>query len=623
MSDDQTEMLRKTGKTEEFIRFLEAMIQGGQPKLLRNYVEYCNDNGYRERQRRFVAQLPSSTKAGFRDLDSEVRYLVANGQVEQAADLLRKRLAESDAVQEISRSIPNDASNLYDIGRYLRRKDYQDIALKVGEEAVASTNGMFTLGWVYEILLEEGRGSEAERLIADSLQRVAHSSQSPAGGKEQYEALIQIYASAGRWSDIVTLLEDAPNWGVSDVAFLDDQQQRQSCIPFVAARALAGVGRKGEAMRALMFVLNGHPDLDQAYELLLNLDPSGAGAILDRMHRASPMATRPVMWKAKLLQDEGHLVDAERLVRQAIAIDPQDSSAWESETRFQAWAILAGIERAEGKAEAAAADRRKFEPAHKYYMNNGSGRWSLEIDGPVNRMMGLGDNPDDFLLRFAVADDLRLAGKPDEAKEQYLRAARSMAEQLGKTGLNLGWFDMPQYDEEAEKAVEDVITKNPNSAPAYCALADLYSTTDRPAEAEHAYQKALALDRDSLAAWKGLELLELKTELPPDLLEKVWLNEIRLAPTEPRWGTNHVQSFSELWLTADLALRDLISAQEPVFTLTTSADETPDQNYQSDYQRMHNWPPTPGAILGQEDTIQTLAKLIDALPAKALKAEHQ
>ncbi|HTQ10583.1 MAG TPA: hypothetical protein VMI31_10965, partial [Fimbriimonadaceae bacterium] len=320
--ENETSYLAKLGKTDDFIKFLEAMIQGGKTTLLQDYSDFCREIGQSEREKQFVAQLPEATRAAQRDPTYEqVLDLASKGQIEQACSLLVKRLEAPDALKSISNSAPNSASQLFDIGQFLHRKDYTDLALKVGEEAIRTGDDMFIQGWVWQALLEQNRGPEAERIVADSLQRAAHSSVSPPGGKEQYEALIQIYAKAGRWADVVTMLEDAPNWGVTDVAFLNDSMKRENAVPFIAARALAGVGRKQEALRVLLFVLNAQPDLDQAYELLLSLDPKGAETILDRMHRTSPMATRPLMWKAKLLQNESRLADAEALIRQAIAID--------------------------------------------------------------------------------------------------------------------------------------------------------------------------------------------------------------------------------------------------------------------------------------------------------------
>jgi len=77
---------------------------------------------------------------------------------------------------------------------------------------------------------------------------------------------------------------------------------------------------------------------------------------------------------------------------------------------------------------------------------------------------------------------------------------------------------------------------------------------------------------------------------------------------EPR-----ANSYSALWTTAEQAVKDAIFVPEPVFTLTASASQTPDSNYQGDWERRHSWPPTPGMILGSEEAIHSFSRFISTL----------
>ena len=472
--DEEVDLLKNRAVVQDYVQFLETLISGSTDGLvIRDYVEFCDAVGQSEHANRFVAGLPAAKRVGLRDAwERTLDELMAKDNVEEAGRLLQKVVEEPpDPKSNLSGYA---ASRLADIGHFLHRQDYVDLAFSAGERAFRSEHFAFINGWVCLVLAKDHRGPEAERLLADVLQWEAHDSgQSPPGGKEELECLVQVYAGAQRYEDVLALLEGAPNWGVSDVAFFDNLRKRQNSVVFICAQALAAVGRRKEALHVLRFVLQSQSDLDQAYELLLKLDPDGAGPLLDTMHRVSPTATRPLMWKAELLRRKGRLADAEMSVRQAIALDPQDTQAWESSTRFQAWAILAGVERAQGKVEAALIHQRKFDSPGKYFTNNGSDVYTLDIRGPATRLKALADNPDDFSLMFAVASDLNRAGKRDEAKARILEACRLLPSNIGPAGQVNWWDDDPEFARACEDLLRAEIRKDPNKASTHAVLGDL------------------------------------------------------------------------------------------------------------------------------------------------------
>lgn len=608
-------LLEEHGKTDEYLHFLEGLISTGYDSLLDSYTSFCLKAGQRERAREFAATLPAS-KRGDRGGATyrEVSDLVANDKLVEAAELLRAEL-QSAGVAKSMNSNPNLASAIADIGLALGRQEYVDIGIAAVEQTLGATSGSFINGWVYLVLMESGRGVEAERLLALALQKAAHENSIPPGGHEELGYLVRVYAGSGRYADVVTLLEEAPNWGASDLAFTWGGA-REDSVSFLAAKALTEVGRKSEAMQLLLFVLQTEPDLDQAYELLLKLDPDRAGPILDAMHRVSPMASRPLMWKAKLLQLQGRVFEAEKLVRQAIALDPQDTGAvWNSNTRFQAWTILASIERQQGEQDLARMHQLRFDSHREHSPVRRQGWYSLDLHGRKNRLKELADNPDDFMLGFRVAYDLKEAGRLEEGRAQYLLALRTMAGQIGRAG-NASVDRVPEYADDADKLAEDLVRSNPNDLGAHLVRAELRAAAGDANGARDDYLRAIAIDRDCLVAWSGLEQIESLAGLAPGLKEEVCMNLVRLAPlTRWRMGGS-IRNLSALWNTADKALQGALSVDEPIFQLRSSRSESePFNNFGKEWR----WPPSPGSIVGREPAIASFAHLISSL-AKDAKA---
>jgi len=613
--DDEIGLLNKRGKLEEFAQFLETLLSGNPSmNLFGGYVAFCNSAGFKRRIDDFLLHVPEPKRAALGDqTDRIVTDLLAKHEVKEAGDLLYKQLTGGSNLN------PNGSSmfdpKLATLGRYLHRQDFVDSAIADAEKGFKSNFGAFQQDWVFSELVRDHRGAEAERFLADVLRWEVNQEgySTPPRGSQELTYLVKLYGTVGRHADIVSLLEQAPNWGVADLAFLQSDVDGEKSIPFLAARSLAAVGRKKEAMRVLHFVLQSQRDLDEAYELLLKLDPENAGELLDTMHRVSPLASRPLMWKAEWLRQRGRLAEAEKVVRQAIALDPQNTQEWFSRARFQAWSILSGVERAEGKLEDSRVHLRKFENFAKYFDSTGR---SLEIEGPSKRQMALTEDPNDFVLRFQVAKDLFDSGKRTESMAQIKEACRLLSTQVGPATDSNWWWEVDSgFFSMCEDILRKQVRENPTRASAYVVLGSFYENTGREGEAVSSYVKAVSLDRNYLLAWQGLAGLESMFPNDRRLSEDILENLIRLDPLDSLATVGYVSNFADVWSTAQHALSGAISLDMPVFVLPESevalSSET---NQNTDYQRSRYWPATPGSIVGSCRTITDLASLIAALP---------
>ena len=84
------------------------------------------------------------------------------------------------------------------------------------------------------------------------------------------------------------------------------------------------LGQKAAAQKIDDALLDQFPGLDRGYELLLLLNGTNVIPRLDELFARDQFEERPLIWKAHVLQQENQLAEAEKIIRQAIAIDPTD-----------------------------------------------------------------------------------------------------------------------------------------------------------------------------------------------------------------------------------------------------------------------------------------------------------
>jgi tetratricopeptide (TPR) repeat protein len=150
-----------------------------------------------------------------------------------------------------------------------------------------------------------------------------------------------IYDRAGRYDDVMRLMDDAPQWGALDVSGLTGREIINTPLLAVAARAFLKTGKMPQAQDAIRRLIETEPGYDPGYALLLetggDIEP-----FLDMLAKRDQFEDRPLIWKAKLQLDAGRVEEAEKSARSAIAIDPSDGKEGKGD-RMRAYAVLADI----------------------------------------------------------------------------------------------------------------------------------------------------------------------------------------------------------------------------------------------------------------------------------------
>ena len=190
------------------------------------------------------------------------------------------------------------------------------------------------------LFLAAGRGPELEGLLLDDLPRSVQVLASRRGEvtSEQLaesgsydtravlELLVDLYAQAGRDADVVALLDHAPYWEADNVAGLVPSDR--AAFDGQVAHALQKTGHADAALRVVEASLDHSLDrngLHPLYALLLELlPPDQADVRLAALASADPLDAQPLLWRSLLQWRQHRPQEAEKLVRQALAINATD-----------------------------------------------------------------------------------------------------------------------------------------------------------------------------------------------------------------------------------------------------------------------------------------------------------
>jgi len=433
---------------------------------------------------------------------------------------------------------------------------------------------------------------------------------SPPAGETEMAALVRLYVSCGRYSDAVTLLENAPNWGVGDLADLDDDSTTSAPMTVVAARALAKTGRQEDAARLARYTIRTKPLTDEAYAILLDTDPA-AGAFLDAMHAAAPALPRPQIWKAEWLRRHGRLAEAETIAQHAIEVDPQDLSEGWSGRRYQPYSILAGIEKEEGKLEAAKTHQAIFEGYIEPRNYDDPKQDTLEFKSLDDKIQTLANNPNDLNLRRVICSDLNQLGRREEAKRQTVAMVRCLAENLGPVSDTVLLEIDEEYAPDCVAAVEEFIRKDPKRAANYAAMGLIYYGSDQIDKAVGYFAKSLTLDPNFGPSLSAVRQLSFEFSIPQALTDHVILHGLTRNPfAEDNLGLP-VSDLQALW--EALQSRQTLTGGpvRPAFTLNASAKRLSSNeiaNIEANASRHE--PPNPMTTFTKEQTVTDFLDLI-------------
>jgi tetratricopeptide (TPR) repeat protein len=665
MFDEAFKAMENAGFSVEVDTFFHELLSQ-DPKLpfWDEYVEVAADAGQTDRMLALVRatiaheDLSDNQKASLHQI--LFKALLAADDVDGAVQQARQLLALDAATpSDNSYSAGQLGVMIAQIGVLLQRPELIDEGIETAKKWLGTPAGQNfsggnagnVVGSLAHILFEIKRGPEAESILTDAL---ANSTQpgtaqgdynwNPGGAPRQIlTALATLYYKAGRYDDVLTLLKQSPDWGAKDlsdlfetspfdqgdvsVVWLHTPGESPLPVPYLAASSLAITGQKQAAQKIDDAVLNRYPGLDRGYELLLTLNGTNAIPILDELFSRDQFEERPLIWKAHLLRQENQLAEAEKTIRQAIAIDPSDGEEGRGD-RMRAYSELAAILNARGDNQDAddysnvVKSIRLSEDADRFY-----------TAGLLKHAIGMYEEAlnyfsDAYCIQSRLAVQLAAIGKISEAEEHYRRAYELMPDSFGRVESHCFGcervFDGERAQSIAEKVFIQLVANRPNKPQVHYLLGYLRQEEERYNEALTNYMTAVRLDPDYLNAWVKAQEVSAQTLMPPQKRDEIAFSILRLDPLQRHAQPDfqRVSDLNRLWT----AVADAASHQPPrptdLFTLDASkiamekkesVPATGQQMMQVEMMQqmqMQTQNLTPGAALAQTPFVRIASEMI-------------
>jgi tetratricopeptide (TPR) repeat protein len=576
---------------------------------------------------RKVAANPKLSAAARMSVGTSLyKALLAADRVDEGVAAIQKLLKQRAKPDE-EYTLTTAATTLAKLGNLLGKAEWTEEGVKAAKASVARDKNGFSSSSVVDLLLDLGRPAEAEAMAA---QAVARSMADPSGmagfNSEPLVVLAGVYHRTNRPQDVLTLLDEAEQWKATDLVEIYASKDGQDTpLGFMAASALAKVGRREEALRIVEAVLRKVGDFDPAYELLIEVQGANALPLLEALHERDHFEERPLIWKAAVLLKEGRTDEAAAVARQAIAVDPSDGGQ-KFGRRMRVYGILAdALERKGDTAQA-----NTFREAVKAIRISEEGDKFVEA-GLVQRGIKLYDEAlrhfdDAYCIQSRLAVQLAEQGREQEAAEHYRRAYELMPSSFGRVETHCFGCEGVFRGRTAQKVAEEVfigmVKKDPTRPQLHYLLGYLRENQGRSAEALKHYQKAVELDPDYLNAWSRILILGHSVTVPRKLREATILQQLRLDPLgrHGRHDTSIVTDLKALWRVAERAEKE---AAVPASLYPLKASAVALQHKPTD--EMESWgmatarremmddtaPSHPGAFVAQNGVVQALISIFD------------
>ena len=471
-----------------------------------------------------------------------------------------------------------------------------DMAAAVWRKNMESTSRLEHLAELYE---ESGRAAEVEPLFIEYAREKNPSKET--WSHDYAELLVKFYARHNRFEDVMTLLDDAPWWAsardVMNIRMYSWNNKRGGVMAGIA-NALHETGQTDKARQFLAHFMRDNHARDWMYELLLKIAGNETDAFIaemDALYARDAFEERPLIWKAEALRRAGRLEEAEAAARHALKVDPTDGESPAGE-RVLAYAVLGDILADLGKAE----DAQFFRDVVKSVRIAEEGD-DLKDLGLVKRSLDRFAEAealfaDAYCVQWRLAEQMREAGRPEEARKHYEIAFERMPEQFGRVAsLCFGCMSVFGSDESvsAAEGVLGRLAETPPVRPAvYYLLGQLREEQKKYDEACEWYVKALGADPDYFdVLWK---LYKLKNKSDFDGVDWVALQNqmIRLDPLgrHSHFAGEDVLDWQTLWAVRNAAVQNLPPALDAVFPLAANirrleASGKVAQNNRGDWKR--------------------------------------
>jgi tetratricopeptide (TPR) repeat protein len=595
--------LDRAGYTRQVADFLHDLLtKHPELPLWNDYISLAAKTGQTTQMLALIRSVASRT-----DLSTSQRgnahkafylALLAADQIDEGIAELRKVIstAGSSGATDPDDSPCEKNVALARLGQLLGRQDLLEEGIAGAKKHLLNdantTWDSSTAGSLAELLVEIGRGPEAEDLLGQVIPRFRSGYRVASEKRECLADLVRVYFKAGRPDDVLTLLDQYPGWGVADLKDILTQDTDGFTIAeysthaaaddypvgYMAAWALAQQGQKDAALKILNALLDQEGGFDPGYELLTKLSGQDAIPRLDELARRDRFETRPLIWKAQLQLDAGNLDDAEKTVRAAITIDPSDGEQGPGR-RMREYAVLADILDRKGDKEHAQIYRgavtaiRMSEHADRFYEAGLLTRAVAMYEEALTHFA------DAYCIQSRLALRLAELGDNTGAEEHYRRAYELMPESFGRVESHCFGceraFEGSTAQGIAEKVFTQLAVKMPAKPQVHYLLGYLRNEQQRYSEALPEFEQAVKLDPDYLNAWKEIGGLAENMHLPAKLRNEVALNQVRLDPLQ-RHGhaqATYVTDLAGFWNALAAAEKLQPPPPGPLLPLTASAAE--------------------------------------------------
>ena len=606
ISDEAISALERMGRTRDLAEFFHDLLEKN-PNLpfWGTYVDLAAKAFETDKM---VALAESA--AHRQDLNEKQRRLVliqlhraylAADKIDKAIEILRQEIAANHGGAASDSSDYNFSYREYDdpglrlvsVGEVLDRKDLVEEGIRavrqvtpVGGDARLKQKRVERLNRLAAELIGLNRGREAEDVLIEALELAPDLSKTQYSESVQPETLsllVALYHRANRPADILTLLTKAPQWNAKDLSALLSRTvtigRTSDYIAQFAADALLESGRSAEANQIVDALVKRHGGYDPAYEYLVKQNAASEMIPrLDQLFALDGFEERPLIWKARLLADQGKLDDAEKCARQAISIDPSDGEEGPGR-RMQAYAVLADIREKQGDQKEADSMRkavtaiRHSEDADRFY-----------DAGLISRAVkmyeeALSHFSDAYCIQSRLALRMVETGDLAGAEEHYRRAYELMPDSFGRVESHCFGceraFDGERAQSIAEKVFTELAAKRSDKPQVHYLLGYLRNIEGRYAEALPEFRQAVKLDPDYLNAWKELGDIGEKMHLPAADRESIEFSKLRLDPQgrHSSFRVSAISDFKKAWAALENAAQTAPKVPEKLFPLTASSEE--------------------------------------------------
>ena len=576
------EMLAKEAPEGGFTR---RLIETHLPEALLAANEI--DRGVAAMRARFTAPDQPAATMNASERANLVTRLQGAG-MEADPKLIERLSTFEDDSQNATEQV-SQALKLTELGRLLKRPEWVDEGFAALAKAATESDSSYVSSEIVDAYFKNGRGPAAETFIATLLERYGKKEESTYEVVSTAALLVDVYRRAGRYDDIVILLDRFKDWSGSDVADLAHQSAGGIPLQLAAAEAFAHQGKKDLALALVKRVLQNTPGEDAAYQLRLSLGGADLFADLDRVAALNPFEERPLIWKAKHLFDTGRINEAEKAIRAAIAIDPSDGEQGKGD-RMRAYSVLADVLEKKGDAENAKIFRGAVQAVR---LSEDADDWWHA--GLLTRAIGMYEESlthfaDAYCIQSRLALRYSEVGDLEKAEKHYQRAFELMPDSFGRVESHCfgceGIFSGTTSQNVAERVFTKLAKEKPNQPQVHYLLGYLRENQERYPEAAAAFRRAVELDPDYVNAWKKLEEIADKIEMQPEEHDKVAFALFRLSHDSD--ALQNVTDLPRAWsevLQTEATLPPPLSG--PIYPLAAAAAAAKDKQNESRRSRTY------------------------------------